>query len=290
MKLRLAVGVAAGAVVSATGAFAASGGLATAADCSPATALEVGKRYAFDPGRPNVGLAACGAFLGPGSEAMVVTFGAPTCWPVQSWAVFGFRGGSWQLVKRIPAYLVPPLVVVGNGIRETTAVHRPGDARCLPSGGTHARTWRWNGTGLVAGPWKQVEPAAKPAPPLTSGFFRTPSGNIQCYGSGKSPGFVHCGIKTGFKPPPPRRGPACTHIDRISLGGTGRTSLGRSICPGEDGGDSGPYAPYSVSRVLGYGKTWSGGGISCTSAVAGLTCRNKSGHGFFLSRARWRSF
>jgi hypothetical protein len=42
--------------------------------------------------------------------------------------------------------------------------------------------------------------------------------------------------------------------------------------------------------VLGYGKTWSGGGLRCTSAFKGLTCRNKSGHGFFLSRAHWRSF
>jgi Family of unknown function (DUF6636) len=43
-------------------------------------------------------------------------------------------------------------------------------------------------------------------------------------------------------------------------------------------------------RVLGYGTTWSGGGLRCTSAVNGLICRNKSGHGFFLSRERWRAF
>ena len=125
--------------------------------------------------------------------------------------------------------------------------------------------------------------------PSTPGFFRTPSGNIQCYGSGSS-GFVQCGIKSGFKPRPPRKGPTCTFPDRIGLNAAGRSRLGPSICPGEDGGDSGPYAPDSVSRVLGYGKTWSGGGIRCTSALTGLTCRNKSGHGFFLSRARWRTF
>ena len=133
--------------------------------------------------------------------------------------------------------------------------------------------------------------SSSPAASLsTPGYFRTPSGNIQCYGRSTGPSFVHCGIKSGFKPAPPRRGPTCTDVDRISLGATGRSRLGPSICPGEDGGDSGPYAPTSVSRVLGYGKTWRGGVISCTSTVAGLTCRNKSGHGFFLSRARWRAF
>ncbi len=126
--------------------------------------------------------------------------------------------------------------------------------------------------------------------PLTPGYFRTPSGNIQCHGIGKSPASVQCGIKSGFNPSPPRRGSACTRPDRIGLDAKGRAKLGRSICPGEDGGDSGPYAPHDVSRVLGYGKAWSGGGIRCTSAVAGLTCRNRTGHGFFLSRARWRAF
>jgi hypothetical protein len=292
MKLRLAIGVAAGAALIATGVFAVPGGAVTAADCTRASALEAGKPYAFDPSRPSVALVACGAFLGPGSEAMVVTFGAPTCWPVQSWAVFGSRGGSWRLVKGIPAYLVPPLVVVGNSIRETTAVHRPGDARCLPSGGTRARTWSWTGTQLAAGPWKQVKPGAPAAPAgaFRSGHFKTPSGNIVCF---HSPGpsdlpraFLGCGVKSGLKPAPPRR--PCREGgyagDRVELLATGRTHV--PACAG----DPGALVGLRTARVLGYGKSWSGGGISCTSAVAGLTCRNKSGHGFFLSRARWRSF
>jgi hypothetical protein len=39
-----------------------------------------------------------------------------------------------------------------------------------------------------------------------------------------------------------------------------------------------------------YGAKWSGGGVRCASAFNGLTCRNTSGRGFFLSRERWRSF
>lgn len=46
----------------------------------------------------------------------------------------------------------------------------------------------------------------------------------------------------------------------------------------------------SVARMLGYGKTWSGGGLRCKSEFTGVTCRNRSGHGFFLSRERRRSF
>jgi hypothetical protein len=40
--------------------------------------------------------------------------------------------------------------------------------------------------------------------------------------------------------------------------------------------------------VLGYGKAWKGGGLRCVSAFTGLTCKNKNGHGFYLSRRRWR--
>ena len=57
---------------------------------------------------------------------------------------------------------------------------------------------------------------------------------------------------------------------------------------GEDAPET-PYVGSGIAKVLGYGKTWSGGGIRCTSAETGLTCRNKSGHGFFLSREHWRS-
>jgi Family of unknown function (DUF6636) len=44
-------------------------------------------------------------------------------------------------------------------------------------------------------------------------------------------------------------------------------------------------------RTLGYGKTLRRGFFRCTSRQAGLTCRSlNSRHGFFLSRARQRTF
>jgi hypothetical protein len=41
---------------------------------------------------------------------------------------------------------------------------------------------------------------------------------------------------------------------------------------------------------LAYGRSWARLGITCTSRAVGLTCRNRSGHGFFLSRERQRIF
>jgi hypothetical protein len=44
-------------------------------------------------------------------------------------------------------------------------------------------------------------------------------------------------------------------------------------------------------RVLGYGRTIRfGRRIACTARRSGLTCRNRDGHGFFLSRERVRLF
>ncbi len=132
---------------------------------------------------------------------------------------------------------------------------------------------------------------ASPDRAMTSGNFKTPSGNIVCfylYGSSSVQPHVYCGIKSRLNPAPPRSGSSCKELDyqgdRVDLGNTGRASA--IPCSG----DAGPYAGESSAWVLGYGKTWSGGGLRCSSALTGLTCRNKSGHGFFLSRERWRRF
>jgi hypothetical protein len=127
------------------------------------------------------------------------------------------------------------------------------------------------------------------------GFFKTPSGNVQCSygyfnGSRANESYVVCGIVSGLKPPPPRRGPKCSVSNRVSLGVKGRAHTGRSICPGEDEGDAGPFGGQDSAKVLAYGAAWHGAGLRCTSELKGLTCRNPAGHGFFLSRAHWRSF
>jgi hypothetical protein len=127
-----------------------------------------------------------------------------------------------------------------------------------------------------------TEPAPK------NGAFKTPSGNIVCgYGIDSfGAASMECGVKSGLKPPPPRV--HCSAGDpndkRVSL-----TATGRAV-PVTCAGDPGPFLVVSRAGVLGYGRTWSGGGISCTSETTGLTCKNRVGHGFFLSRERWRTF
>ncbi len=143
--------------------------------------------------------------------------------------------------------------------------------------------------GLATRPNAAAAPAPRPAAVMTTGFFKTPSGNIVCF---HSPGpkdmpraFLGCGIKSGLVPAPPRR--PCTDGgyagDRVELLGTGPVRV--PSCAG----DPGALVGAGDARVLAYGKTWSGGGIHCTSATTGLTCRNESGRGFFLSRERWRA-
>jgi hypothetical protein len=147
------------------------------------------------------------------------------------------------------------------------------------------------GIGVLAAAFAAAGTGASAARPIKDGFFKTPSGNIVCY---HSPGprdqprpFLECVIRSGLKPAPPRR--PCAEGgyagDRVHMFATGRTYV--PSCAGDPGAAVGLKLG---ARVLGYGKTWSGGGLSCRSAFTGLTCRNKSGHGFFLSRARWRRF
>jgi hypothetical protein len=122
------------------------------------------------------------------------------------------------------------------------------------------------------------------------GSFKAPSRNIVCGWSIDQHGraSMECGIKTGLKPPPPRV--HCEAGDpndkRVGLSTTGRARP--VLCAG----DPGPLLPVIEAKaiVLRYGTKIKIEGITCSSATTGLTCRNRSGHGFFLSRQHWRTF
>jgi hypothetical protein len=132
-------------------------------------------------------------------------------------------------------------------------------------------------------------PASAGARKVTITYFKTPSRNIVCmYSSGlagSQPG-IDCAIKSGLKPPP--RKVKCKEGDPtdlfIFMARTGRAR--EQSCAG----DPGPLVGEKHARVLKYGHTFSRGGLRCKSAMNGLTCRNKSHHGFFLSRAHSRRF
>ena len=110
-------------------------------------------------------------------------------------------------------------------------------------------------------------------------YFKTPSGNINCgYFDYDGQPYVRCDINT-FKPsgtPPP----ADCDLDWGDSFGIGAADLiGDMICHGDT-------VISQESRTLPYGSSWSEGGITCTSEKRGLTCKNRKGHGFFLSRAK----
>jgi hypothetical protein len=120
-------------------------------------------------------------------------------------------------------------------------------------------------------------------------YFKTPSHNIVCMFAGglaDTKPFVVCAIKSGLKPPPPKV--RCREGDPtdefVDLEQTGKATA--PSCAG----DPGPLVGEKQARVLKYGHTFKRKGLRCTSAVKGLTCRNKSHHGFFLSRGHSRRF
>jgi hypothetical protein len=124
-----------------------------------------------------------------------------------------------------------------------------------------------------------VAPATAQA--LVTKTFRTPSKNIACAfypASITGRAVFRCDLLSGLKPEPKR------HCDvdwtGASMGPSGKAG---PTCAGDTVYDR--RAP-----VLGYGRTWSYGGVVCASRATGLTCRNRERHGFFLSRASWRVF
>ena len=123
----------------------------------------------------------------------------------------------------------------------------------------------------------------------TSSYFETPSKNIVCgfFTGAGVPTLLECGVASGLVPPAPKPAAGCHVVDpasnRVRLNPTGRTY---GFCSG----DVGVLAEQGMAPTLAYGTTWHKGPYSCASALDGLTCRNSSGRGFFLSRQSWHSF
>ena len=108
-------------------------------------------------------------------------------------------------------------------------------------------------------------------------FFQLPSRNIGCtYVT--SPIYLRCDIRSGLKPTP--HGKCELDWTGLAIRPTGRPG---PTCAGDT-------ALLPNARVLRYGTTWRRGGIVCRSRRTGLRCSNRSGHGFTLARAGWRTF
>jgi hypothetical protein len=138
---------------------------------------------------------------------------------------------------------------------------------------------------LIAAVLAVVAAAALPlgAPAKSSVYleFKLPSGNIGC-GYAKFEGetaSLRCEIVSGLRPLPPK--PRRCDGDWGRAVGMAPTGSASRYCITDT--VMNPGAP-----VLAYGRTWSRGGFVCRSRTDGLTCTNRSGHGWFLSRARSR--
>lgn len=257
--------------VVASASAAAGGPSSGAAECSKAEALAVATRLHLvpDPTLPNpIARVLCGAFAGPGSEAMVAIFARAICLPNYGWAAFRFTGGEWQLVPNgSQTHFVSALVAVGSDLRETVPIWRPGDGPCNPTGGTKARTWHWDGTRLVAGTWMQVT-KGEPEPRA----FYSPSGGIQC-GMGDARGYrgVDCHSHTQGRP-------LIYHAVKMDARGRLKTCNGSAArCRIGDIGDN---------PRLGYGRQITVGRFRCLSLKIGVRCTViRSGKGFLISRA-----
>jgi hypothetical protein len=115
--------------------------------------------------------------------------------------------------------------------------------------------------------------------------FRTPTGNIGCAYSaglvGDEAPTVRCDIRSRLHPEP--KAPASCRLDYGDSIQVTRTGPAVLVCHGDTAIDP-------RSRVIAYGHLFRRGGIGCVSRFTGLTCTNSAGHGFFLSRQRWRIF
>ena len=166
-------------------------------------------------------------------------------------------------------------------------------AGCSGNGGSAASTHATQSTTVVGG----LSTATGTPPPLVPDRlisycghrpacddFATPSGNIRCFWTARQGGVVECTIDSGLKPPAPR-GTCDLDQNGLVLHATGGATP-------DCRGDPTPAGLDPKIPALPYGKIWHRLGFSlvCTSRVTGLTCRNLTGHGFFLSRERWRTF
>jgi hypothetical protein len=111
-------------------------------------------------------------------------------------------------------------------------------------------------------------------------LFRVPSTNIGCAFSNEpepTPGgpSLRCDILSGLKPKPKR--PAGCHLDWTFGYQMHPTGKSLRVCAGDT-------TVNRHAKVVRYGHRWIEGGFNCLSRRVGLRCRNRSGHGFFLSR------
>jgi hypothetical protein len=122
------------------------------------------------------------------------------------------------------------------------------------------------------------------AAPARLSQFRSPSSNIGCIMDWSSKrGFVRCDARVHSWRVTRRPAGCPTDIDYGQGFEVSRSSSrGHVVCAGD--------TALNMGKKLRYGHSISHGGIKCVSEKSGMTCRNRRGHGFFISRDRYRLF
>jgi len=110
--------------------------------------------------------------------------------------------------------------------------------------------------------------------------FRTPSGNIRCFVVDK----LYCSIGHSAY----GRGlQARCDLDWHGFV-LGPAAKAKVYCTSNSPYDMGKQRP--SNRILKYGKSFHRAAFTCSSRRAGITCRNRTGHGLFVSRQTWRAW
>jgi hypothetical protein len=126
--------------------------------------------------------------------------------------------------------------------------------------------------------------SAGPAGAARQLHYKTPSGNINCYLFAAQGGVADCMVRKASWPNVPKK-PASCDLDWAPY----EVQLVKShVTLGGCRGDIGPlcYGAGDPCSVLAYGHHVTMGGITCSSAATGLTCRRTAGTraGFRVAR------
>jgi uncharacterized protein DUF6636 len=114
--------------------------------------------------------------------------------------------------------------------------------------------------------------------------FRSPSSNIGCIMDWSAKrAYVRCDARAHTWQVTRRPAGCPSDIDYGQGFEVGRTSgRGHVVCAGD--------TALNTGKRLRYGHAIAHGGVKCISEKSGMTCRNRRGHGFFISRQRYRLF
>jgi Family of unknown function (DUF6636) len=131
--------------------------------------------------------------------------------------------------------------------------------------------------------------ASLAAPSAILPGFRSPSGNIKCLSVPGPPPFLYCTVGQASYAKKLTAYCAQPRIGVDWAGFTlGRRGKGSVECSGGTLYDPSTQHPHYVT--LAYGKTWRLSVFTCTSRTTGVTCRNRAGHGLFVSRESYRTW